>query len=486
MSIFDKEPCLAIVAGPISKRFYPLRVDVSIGRAPESDVCIYSDEVALRQARIVHDAAGELVIEDLGGSGATLVNGQPVLRQRLRYGDCIQIGSAIMVFISSRLIDDQQPDPFASFGEVGGMGHRFNNLMAVVLSNVSYVRNVTQRGVDERENVLDALEEIESSAAQVIDMTSELLGVSEAMRGEESRTDASSLVREVAEFVAKKIGDEVTVQVETEPELVIEGDRDALASMLTNICFDACSRMPGGGSLTIRAAEEQGHELGMDGPTASSDEPCVVVSVRDTGERIDEAACSKVVTPLYSTGLDGGGSGDGSTIIYGVIRAHNGHVTIESTPDQGTTFKIYFPTLQQSAAVFEPWKERDVEPQEARTVLLIDDEAPVLRSTRRLLEQRGYEVICANNGQVGLEIFRDRGDSIDLVMLDLLMPIMDGAEAYGLLKNARSELPVIIASGCSECELDDQAVFDRWGKPVFLSKPYSQHDLYEALDRVRG
>jgi CheY-like chemotaxis protein len=254
--------------------------------------------------------------------------------------------------------------------------------------------------------------------------------------------------------------------------------------MFMNLCIAARDSMPNGGELLLTAGLEEVNEEILPLDEITSNEPWVVVTLKDTGEGIKEDACKQVFTPLFTTTLDGGCSGLGLTVIYGVVRAHNGYVTLETEPGQGTTVKLYFPQFDDGAVALEPLVEPQAALDSTKTILLIDDDPTVLRSTRRLLEQRGFEVICASNGQVALEIFRARGEHIDLVMLDLVMPIMDGIEAFGLIKEARDDVPVIIASGCRERDVKGQAVFERWGRPIFLAKPFSQNSLYQALERV--
>lgn len=482
----DDVPCLAIVAGPISKRFVRVDSDVTIGRDPSSDLCIYSDDVSQAHAKIGRDGDGNHYIEGLESGASTLVNGQTVEKQLLRFGDTIQIAGAIMVFVSSRLVEGaREPQDRESFGaQAAGVGHRFNNVMSVVLTNVSFLRNMAINGDISQKTMLDALSEIESAAVQAIDMTGQLLGFAELRRDETSATNISELIAEVSMLARNIFDSKVTIRVQAEPELVIEGDRAKLQTMLMNLCLTARDSMPDGGELTLMAGlEEMTEELfPIDHPT--SNEPWVVITIKDTGVGLNEDACKQVFTPLFTTTFDSGGSGLGLTVIYGVVQAHNGYVAIETEPERGTTFKMYFPPFQEGATPIEPWSEPSPGLNDTQSILLIDDDPTVLRSTRRLLEQRGYDVICASNGQVALEIFREQGEHIDLVMLDLVMPIMDGIEAFGLIKEAKADVPVIIASGCREREVRGQDVFERWGKPVFLAKPFNQQSLYEALERV--
>lgn len=478
-------PYLAIVAGPISKRFVRTASEVVIGRDPASDLCVYSDDVSRTHAKIGLDERGNYFIEDLQSATGTLVNGQPVKKQRLRFGDTIQVANAIVVFVSSRLIaeTDEQDLSQSPGAPMAGVGHRFNNVMSVVMTNVSFLRNMAKSGDISHSTMLDALDEIESAAVQAIDMTGQLLGFADLRREETSATNISELIAEVSMLARNIFDPSVTIRVQTEPDLVIEGDRAKLQTMFMNVCLAARDSMAQGGELTLTAGLE---ELDDDFPRElpASNEPWIVITIDETGCGTNEDAWKQVFTPMFTTTLDGGGSGLGLTVMYGVVRAHNGYVTVESEPGYGTKFKFFFPPLHAAADDLEPWSSPSATLERAQTILLIDDDPTVLRSTRRLLEQRGYDVICANNGQVALEIFRERGEHVDLVMLDLVMPIMDGIEAFGLIKEARADVPVIITSGCQERELQGQSVFERWGKPVFLAKPFTEPSLDQALEQV--
>ena len=240
-------------------------------------------------------------------------------------------------------------------------------------------------------------------------------------------------------------------------------------------CLNARDAMPAGGALSITAmnAELADGDLRL-GPSAHPGR-FVHVAVRDTGTGIPPAIIDQIFEPFFTTRAVGKGSGLGLSSVLGIVRSHGGFLTVESAPAHGTTFHVYLPATGEAppAPMGEPTPSPAVV--HGATILVVDDEAPILRLTQRCLEKNGYRVLTATSGQEGLHLFEAHQGEVQLVLTDLMMPVMGGAEFARALHLIAPEMRVIGTSGLAATAAD--------GIGELLEKPFTVDALLAAVAR---
>ncbi|MBO0727592.1 MAG: response regulator, partial [Blastocatellia bacterium] len=202
--------------------------------------------------------------------------------------------------------------------------------------------------------------------------------------------------------------------------------------------------------------------------------------VRDTGVGIPPQAMDKIFDPFFTTRAQGTGLGLSTSL--GIVRSHGGFINVYSERGAGALFKVYLPALDDGAEAAEPEEESEGHAGAGELILLVDDEEPIRRLTRGMLEASNYRVITASDGAEACALYREKRNEIKLVLTDMMMPVMDGAAAISELRRLDPRLPIIASSGLAEIGKEAQALAS--GAQKFLSKPYTAIRLLRALNEL--
>lgn len=256
-------------------------------------------------------------------------------------------------------------------------------------------------------------------------------------------------------------------------------DPNQLEQVIINLAANAKAAMPDGGTLTIgirRASEELSRGLSGEAPHG-----WIELRIADDGMGMDPEVMSRIFEPFFTTKPQGEGTGLGLATVLGIVGQSGGHVRVESTPGEGTSFRIYLPvqTETEIEAVLEKAERSATPAAGSGCVLLVEDEELVRISTQRTLEAAGYRVIAAANGERGLQLFRENSDEIAIVLTDMVMLNMSGTELSEAIHREHPDLPVIIMSGYTA---DQDAI--RGSKAHFVSKPFSPQLLTEEIEAL--
>jgi len=249
-----------------------------------------------------------------------------------------------------------------------------------------------------------------------------------------------------------------------------------------NLAANARDAMPEGGLLTI-ATETFGidseflreHGFGKEGPHA-------LISVTDTGAGMDKETSEKIFEPFFTTKEVGKGTGLGLAMVYGIIKQHEGHINVYSEPGKGTAFRIYLPLIEAQAEEIRHEEGIPSNLAGTETVLLAEDETAVRELTRHLLEDNGYQVITATNGQDAIEQFKENEQSIQLLLLDVIMPNKNGREAYEEIKQIRPDIRVLFMSGYPADIIHKQGIIEKGF--AYIEKPVSPVKLLKKIREV--
>jgi two-component system cell cycle sensor histidine kinase/response regulator CckA len=358
----------------------------------------------------------------------------------------------------------------------GGIAHDFNNLLMNIQGRASlmlYDLEKTHPVIEHANAIVDATQ----SAAQ---LTRQLLGVAQGGKYEVKPIDINDVVMESANMFGRT---KKEVRIHTrlhEPSPVVAADRRQIEQVLLNMYINAWQAMPNGGELYLATAVVD-LDAAFCKPHSVTSGKYANISVTDTGMGMDKPTLERIFDPFFTTKQKSRGTGLGLASAYGIVKNHDGIITVISQVDQGTTFNIYLPVSEESVAIEKTIESEGVE-QGSGTILLVDDEVMVVDVGKAMLEKLGYRVIVANGGHEAVDIVGRQGDSIDLVLLDMIMPGMGGSETFDRIREIYPDLPVILSSGYS---IDEQAtqILNR-GCNGFIQKPYTIPTLASKIKQI--
>ncbi|HEY5937914.1 MAG TPA: PAS domain S-box protein [Kofleriaceae bacterium] len=390
----------------------------------------------------------------------------------LRDGDKIigAIGTAIDVSSSRalerRMVDAQRAESLGVLA--GGLAHDFNNLLVAILGNADLGLRDTASGAPGR----DALENIRSASLRAAELTDQLL--SYAGRGDFSpqRVAPGPVIEELLRITAPTIPPNITVDVDLPPDLAILGDAAQLRQVALNLLVNARDALERGGTITIsgRDVKHSGDPDGYDVITAPAGN-YVMLELADDGPGMTHDTRRRIFEPFFTT--KHAGHGLGLAAVLGIVRAHLGGLRVVSELGRGARFQVLWPrapAADEAAAIAPP------PPPNLRTVLVIDDEDLVRDVVARMIEDLGYAAVTAANGTAGLALLAQR--TVDAVLVDLTMPLMNGADVIAQLRAQQPALPVVLCSGFDR---------DRRG-PVkadaYLPKPFRIEALEQTLAKI--
>ena len=361
----------------------------------------------------------------------------------------------------------------------GGIAHDFNNLLMGIQGRTSLLL----MNIDSLHPHVEHLKAIEDIVRSGSDLTRQLLGFARGGKYEVKPVDLNEVIQKSADLFGRT-KKEIAIHCRCLPDLwPVEVDRGQIEQALLNLCINAWQAMPGGGDLIFETQNEYVNEA-MAKSYEAKPGKYVKITVQDTGVGMDERTRLRIFEPFFTTKEMGRGTGLGLASVYGIIKGHNGIITVESELGNGSTFSIYLPATDK--LVIKENKTSEELYLGKETILLVDDEEVITDVSREILETLGYSVLIAGSGKEAIEIYEKKKDQIDLVILDMIMPQMSGGETFDILKAMNSDIKVILSSGYS---LKGQAakIIER-GCQAFLQKPFSIKDLSKkvrsVLDRV--
>jgi PAS domain S-box-containing protein len=384
--------------------------------------------------------------------------------------------------LESKVLQSQKMESLGVLA--GGIAHQFNNLLQSILGGTGIAAQL----LPENSPVHTQLRMIESAANDAAELTRQMLAYSGKSGFMIEEIEVSALIEEMRELIEAAVSDRVELRIRLHPRLPsVKADQTELRQVVMNLVKNAVESMgDGGGVITITTgtavcdpATLAETYLGEDLPEGTY----VALEVSDTGCGMDANTQARIFDPFFSTKFTGRGLG--LPAVLGIVRGIQGALRVDSQRNAGTTIRVLIPgltddqTLESGAT--KPPRAEEIR---AETILVVDDDDVVRSLTQQMLEEAGFAVLTAADGRQALDLFRQSSDIIDVVVLDMTMPHMDGEVTFGRLRQVRDDVPVIISSGYST-----QEAMDRFSGPRpagFLQKPYRLDDLVAAVRAARS
>ena len=374
----------------------------------------------------------------------------------------------------------QQAQKMEAIGQLaGGIAHDFNNILTAI---IGYSEIICMR-MDKKSPLRHYVDQVQTSAGRAAELTASLLAFSRKQVLHIKPIDLCEVVRGLKKMLGRIIREDIDFQTKVaERDLIVLADKGQIEQVLMNLVTNAKDAMPNGGSLAIEVYPAvmdnrfmHAHGFGEPGNYAC-------ISVTDTGHGMDEETRKRIFEPFFTTKEVGKGTGLGMAIIYGIIKQHNGYINVYSEPDRGTTFSIYLPLITEEKQ--EEHDTQNVEPPAGGTerILLAEDDVTVRELHRMILEEAGYTVIEAVDGQDAFDKFIEHKAEVDILATDVIMPKIDGKSLYEEIRKICPDIKVLFMSGYTKDIVIRKGIIeDELG---FINKPVTSFELLKKLRSI--
>ncbi len=385
-----------------------------------------------------------------------------------------------------QLLEEQlhQSEKMHAIGQLaGGIAHDFNNQLAAVVGYADLLR----RNLKGESKLIKYADNILLVTGRAKDLTSQLLAFARKGKYNSTNVNMHDLIHEVSNLSEHTMDKKIKIRQELNATSAqVKGDQTQLQNVLLNLSINARDAMPDGGTITFKTEninnetdwfKNRGIILGPGN--------YLKISICDTGTGIPDGIRNHIFEPFFTTKKTGQGTGMGLAAVYGTIKNHNGSIEIDTVPGKGTTFYLILPLR-------EPSYEEDIDNRNTNkelstksykdTIFIIDDEETVLETTTELMQEMGYTVFSSQNPLEAVELYKEAYSQIDLVLLDMIMPEMGGAETYKKLKEINKDIKVIITSGYS-IEHEQRLINENEGV-YFIQKPYDIENLCTMANKI--
>ena len=382
--------------------------------------------------------------------------------------------------LEAQLIQSQKMEAVGHLA--GGIAHDFNNILTAVIGYGSLMQMKMREDDPLRANV----EQILSAAERAANLVRSLLAYSRKQIINPQPVEINDIVEKVKNLLLRVIGEDIELAtVITGEDTTVRVDSSQIEQVLINLSANARDAMPEGGHLTIETQLVEmdneyikAHGYGKPGGY-------VLLSVADTGMGMGEKTRAQIFEPFFTTKEVGKGTGLGLSTVYGIVKQHDGYINCYSEPDKGTTFKIYLPLIKTHNKTATPYSTPGTAQFTAggrETILVAEDDTAVRNLTRDVLEQSGYTVIEAVDGEDALRLFKDHAGKIKMLILDVIMPKMNGREAYTACVEIKPEIKALFMSGYTANIIHKKGLLEAGFN--FILKPVSPSEMLKIVRKI--
>lgn len=377
------------------------------------------------------------------------------------------------ISLQTQLLQAQKMEAVGTLA--GGVAHDFNNILQVALGFSELMLNDERLPAIMRADI----QKIYESARRGADLVKRLLTFGRKTEIKPQPLNLNRRIRELRKMLDRTLPKMIEIQLCLGENLdAINADPVQIDQILMNLAVNARDAMPDGGALAIETAnvvlDEEYAGTHLDAAPGRH----VLLSVTDTGSGMNSETMEHIFEPFFTTKAVGQGTGLGLAVVHGIVQQHGGHIACFSAPGNGTEFRIYFPALA-SEGEWEEGIDGAMQSEGTETILLVEDDEFIRDLGSRILAKAGYEVLAVSTGEEALEVYRQRGEEIGLVVMDLIMPEMGGKQCLEGLLRLNPSVKVIVASGYSAEESTKEAL--EAGAAGFVHKPYNVRQMLSAV-----
>jgi PAS domain S-box-containing protein len=362
----------------------------------------------------------------------------------------------------------------------GGVAHDFNNILTAIIGFGA----MAQKRVKDDEKTKEFIGEVLLGANRAAELTRGLLAFSRKQAIILKHMDLNAIVRKIKKMFGRVLGEDIELKtILANRNLPVLVDESQIEQVLLNLVTNARDAMPDGGYLVIQTEEINIDKGYAEAHFFESPGKYAVLTVSDTGIGMDLKTRENIFEPFFTTKEVGKGTGLGLSMVYGTIKQHNGNINVYSEVGKGTTFRIYLPLAQTEAEPIS--KPIETLPKgKGETIIIAEDEAQVRNIMKYLLQENGYMTIEAENGEDAVRKFKENRDTVSLIILDVIMPVKNGREAYEEIKGIEPGIKTIFMSGYTDDIISRKGILEEGFD--FISKPINPETLMRKIGEVLG
>jgi signal transduction histidine kinase/ActR/RegA family two-component response regulator len=374
----------------------------------------------------------------------------------------------------------QQAQKMESIGTLaGGIAHDFNNILTVIFG----YGDITLMTMEADDPHRHSVEQMLDAAHRAASLAQDLLLFSRKKISDKKHVDLNEIVRLVEKFLLRVIGEDVDCTITLDNgKLPVFADAHQLEQVLMNLASNARDALQLGGSLSIATERITLDEAFISSQGFGKPGVFAVLTVADTGMGMDNETRLHIYDPFFTTKQIGKGTGLGLAVVYGIIKQHDGYITVSSEHGLGTTFRIYLPLTLSAVGEIKKETVQNKPLNGTETILLAEDNETVRNMVQSLLGSFGYEVIVAVDGEDAVNKFLEKRDQIQLLLFDVVMPKKSGMDAYDEIRRIEPGIKVIFASGYATDAVHQRALADP--HVIFISKPYLPSNLLSLVRKL--
>ncbi|MDL1970624.1 MAG: response regulator [Candidatus Desulfofervidaceae bacterium] len=356
---------------------------------------------------------------------------------------------------------------------VSGIAHEFNNLLMIIMG---YAQLISMQ-IGEESTLFKHLTGLINACNKAHSLIDQLLIFARQSLSEKRKLSLTPLVKETAKLLQKTLPENITIHLEASPTSFIEADPTQIQQLIFNLAANSSDAMPEGGNLYIKVHEVEVTKSDIKKYPFMTPGRYVYLSVKDTGIGIPKEIQPRIFDPFFTTKGPDKGTGMGLAIAYGIVKQSKGYILVESEPKRGSEFKVYFPIIKEDI------EEKKIEIPLKKTgkgVLIVEDEPEILKVCKEFLEELGYKVFQASDGEEGWNVFKQKEKEISLVITDIVMPKMSGIELGERVKTSNPNIKLILMTGYDPNLSSSKKML----ADEIINKPFSTKTLAERIQNL--